>query len=364
MTISRRTRSALTPARSAFTLVELLVVIGIIAVLISILLPALGKARQAAQTVACLSNLRSIGQAMYLYAQGNGNAIPGSANTTGLRLWNKANADSSPYTTTTLPGESPVAIYDYVQPLAKVMGIKLSNSPSIDVRFAEYTELGAFRCPSNDFISSPYNGTNWGTVGPMLSYNTATAFMLKPYTTASAGSNYTGRVIANTGSGYWELPPGYTPKLNKVSKSGSDKIYCADGGKYSNSYDSAILTLSSRNLTDNHQFNAFSDYGAFFGNTKSWDRGKINGSGTRDGRLFAFRHGTREPNRAAGQYRMNAVFFDGHAETLDDMTASQPKYWLPSGTLIANPAATLGNGPVVFADTRAKFNIGANYVVP
>src|SRR5947209_5731291 len=119
--------------RHAFTLVELLVVIGIIAILIGILLPSLSKARESSNRMKCLSNLRQIGVAFVMYANDHDGELPvtpktGSGTTLDAWYWQKAkivNIDHSP--------------------IGQYLAVSASNTK-------------VFVCPSDDGVSNRVRG--------------------------------------------------------------------------------------------------------------------------------------------------------------------------------------------------------------
>src|SRR4051794_5172848 len=76
MRISRRTLARPGTRPRGFTLTELLVVIGLVMLLVSLLMPALGQARAAARSTGCLSNLRQMGNAWTMYLAENRGRLP------------------------------------------------------------------------------------------------------------------------------------------------------------------------------------------------------------------------------------------------------------------------------------------------
>jgi prepilin-type N-terminal cleavage/methylation domain-containing protein/prepilin-type processing-associated H-X9-DG protein len=367
--------------RSAFTLVELLVVIGIIALLISVLLPALSKARRAANTIACLANLRSIGQALTIYVTENQGYLPGSGLTTGAGLWVGAATTAAKPTGATLlnmpPGDV-IQCEDWIGPLARVMNIPLPPNTNAITRFIAYCKLPQFLCPeyinATWILSNQSDGTALGTPPQQaFSYCAAQAFFVKANVkNYTSSSGYTGNITmpnpsAPQGSSiYPNLPSGYFPKITKVGKT-SAKIFCADGNRitYSDSNSpTPQFVLSASPTATNQNSTIFSDLGAYEGDSHAWDRTCVPGNATvaqtYDVRPLSFRHGTQSGFQNDSSYLINALFFDGHAETMASPDFSNPALWLPVGTLITDVTDASGNGNgtlVVQKDVTARFGL-------
>jgi prepilin-type N-terminal cleavage/methylation domain-containing protein/prepilin-type processing-associated H-X9-DG protein len=134
--------------RAGFTLVELLVVIGIIALLISILLPALSRARETANTVKCASNLRSVGQGMAQYLANNKNTYPAAYIYEGMQIQGAAPSG------TQLP---PAADKGYVHWSAMIYNRK--DTAANDSIFRQLSGWEMFTCPSIDKGGLPATNT-------------------------------------------------------------------------------------------------------------------------------------------------------------------------------------------------------------
>ena len=338
--------------RAAFTLIELLVVIAIIALLVSILLPALAGARDTARLLVSSTNLRNLSQGAASYEVDNKEWLVGSPATSGFHHFPANDDPSQGYTKRTpavLWNGITVQSWDFLGPLMNHLGYQSPAQGIADPNEARRTQFNwyrsdafPFQCPANRVVASfDFAASSGLGAGRMLPF-----YMSTQFTSTEVSAPF------GTGRRPEIDRRGYQPRANRIGSASQKVIFYTgsrftelNGGQWRTSFDT----------TPTASFGgSFSDTGPWLNGNRSLVRDVV--SGLLPAKKLAFRYGGNKPNSQA----IGAMaFFDGHVETMDDLQATNPDYWFPSGTRFTQPLNT-------WNDTRARWadKVAAGYVVP
>lgn len=323
-------QAAATPRTSrAFTLVELLVVISIIALLVSILLPSLKRARDHAKTVKCAAQLRGFGNAFATYFTEYDQWIPGR-NTSGMATW-AAGLRGQPEPLSR--SDIPVQTYDWMTPIFRSETQLPANRAK---RFR--TLLEYYACPAVNFRAILYVDRSTGEQQPIdhslfveevekvgtylgISYLMPVHFQQwgqKENKLVGMHPEVPYPYNAQLNPTDWEVRvDAYRSRLGQVGTP-AEKLAAGDGTRY----------LTRRAILDFDHDHMPSIFGSF-ASAGGWWRGS-----TAYGDRYSPSTGLNRPLSFRHRDGINGLFFDGHVTYLSQKNARKIDYWYPKGGVV------------------------------